>query len=97
MKRDVYAEKVAGFSVGDPINDLGFQLRRQIPKGEDRRRWLSTKTGQSEAMNALRNAGYTGNHLARAMFDISFGEIRLPLTITTQADMEALDGGVLID
>lgn len=80
-----------GHRVGDPINDLGFQLRRQIPNGTARKRWLGTKSGQAEATRALASAGYTGNVLARAMFDISYGEIRLPLKIETAADLAALD------
>ena len=91
MKQADYERVVAGHRVGDPINDLGCQLRRQIPEGEARQRWLGTSSGRQEAIGALRNAGYTGNLLARAMFDLSYGEIRLPLTIQSPAELAALE------
>lgn len=77
---------------GDPITDLGFTMKRQIPKGRERVAWLERDGVLEEVTAALRGIGYSGNHLARAIFDLSLGTIRSPLVIDSSDALAALDG-----
>ena len=38
----------------DVITDLGIELKREIPKGQARMKWLRTDKGYREAVSALR-------------------------------------------
>lgn len=88
MNQDAYLRSIRGQSVGDPINDLGLAMRRPIPKGQARIQWLKKPGVLDEVVATLRNQGYFDNRLARAVFDLSLGEIRMPLLIDT-ADAHA--------
>lgn len=77
---------------GDPITDLGFAMKREIPKGRTRVEWMAKTGVLEEVTSALRGIGYSGNHLARALFDLSLGEIRLPLVVDSADALAALRG-----
>lgn len=76
----------------DPITALGFALKRPIPKGDAFDKWALEKGGLEEIISALRRSGYSGNRLARAMFDLTHGKYRMTLNIDTPSAQAALDG-----
>lgn len=78
----------------DPISTLGVELHREIPRGRARVAWLHTADGHTEAVAALTRGGYSGNQLARAIFDLSLGEIRLPLSFDS---LETLDDALGVE
>lgn len=71
----------------DPITTLGCELRRPIPKGPQRVAWMHTDKGYREIVAALRRGGYHGNRLARAIYDLSLGEIRIPIKIEDASEL----------
>jgi hypothetical protein len=65
----------------DPVTTLGLELKREIPKGEARLKWLRTEKGYKECISALRRAGYSDAYLSQAIKDLSYGEICLPFQV----------------
>ena len=70
----------------DVITDLGIELKREIPKGQARMKWLRTDKGYREAFGAT-PAGLHRQRARPCMSDLSFGEIRLPLKVERPDDL----------